>query len=232
MASATKNTNSDSTKEVKAIKEENVSNINIDEIISKAVEEAIKKTTEQYSGVINELNGKVNSLNEENKSLKDNIQDKPESLPKRVKIMYMGSGRASFPVGKVNIEFKNLFDVRDMLYDTFEDMLSLYSDYFNEFELVILSQPVREHIGIEYAFEDHGANKDIFYDMLKMSIDDCMIKIGNLSFSVANAFLKFFIEEHLKGNVDAMTKFSSITDYYMNHFGYDQIQEQIAEMKH
>jgi len=215
--------------ETKDIQENVNDKIDINLLISQSVEKAVQKTAEQYGSIISELQTKINTLSDENKDLK-NTSSKTDSA-KRVKLMHMGAGRANFSRGKVNVEFTELFDTRTVRYEIFEDMMDMFPDTFRSFETVIVDKNIREQVGLEMNFKQHGADKETFYEMLKMNISDCTLKISSFNYVVSMAFLKFFVTEYMTGNIDASNNFMAITKFYQDHFGLDQIQEQIQEMR-
>lgn len=201
--------------------EANNNTLNIEEIIKKTVEE----TSEKYKTQLSEYESKI-------KELESKVSDAPEHHKSRVKIMYMGAGRANFSKGRINVTFEKLFDVREIRYEVFLDMFDAYYSYFTRFELVVLDKDVREEVGLEYNYEDHGADKETFENMLKGSNIDCLKKLESLSYDLNMAFLKYFTDEYIKNSRDAVTKFSEITNYYSTKFNITDIQEAIQEMSH
>lgn len=207
---------------VEETKSEATPSIDIEAIIKKAIAE----TAQKYQDTIAEQENKIKEL--ESKVSTQDVQK--FSSNRRVKVMYMGSGTANFTRGRINVDFKSLFDTHDIRYDIFEEMYDQFRDWFTSFELVILDKEVREDLGLEYGFSEHGADKDDFYEMLKLSSAECLAEISKLSSSVSNAFLRFFVEQHLNHDQNTLNKFTDITNYYSSHLGIADIQNAIQEM--
>lgn len=216
----TKKAVTDSATESESTENKTDNSVNIEEIIKKAVAE----TANKYESQIVEYQNKIHEL--ENK-----VSDTP-THKERVKIMYMGAGRANFSKGRINITFEKPFDTREVRYEIFLDMFDTYYQYFTSFELVIVDKDVREEMGLEYNFEDHGADKTTFEEMLKGSATNCLHKLDKLSYDLDMTFLKYFVDEYIQNNRDAVTKFSDITNYYETKFNITEIQETIREMSH
>jgi hypothetical protein len=203
--------------------------IDIEAIIAKAIAEAIQKTSNEYKPVIVELENQVKALSDENQTLKNTQSEKVTT--KRIKLMYMGAGRANFAKGKVNLEFKKMFDTREVRYEIFEDMFDMFNEYFTSFELVILNKEIREQVGLDYSFKEYGADKSTFVEMLKLDVNKCIAKIDSLNSQLAVVFLKYFVDEYFAGNQDAQIKYNQITDYYRNKFNMVDLHDQISEMR-
>ena len=214
--------------ESKLVKEEvksPVSEIDISSIIKQAISEALKES----QAVIDEQASKIKEL--ENKiSVSDQGQSTGFNSNKRVKIMHMGVGSANFSKGRINVNFEEPFETRDVRYDIFEEMYDLYGDWFRNFELVILDKDVREYVGLEHTFKEYGADKNTFYEILRLKANDCLARLDKLKPMVAMTFLKFFIEEYLNHNPDALPKFGDITEFYKSRYGINEMQSSIAEM--
>lgn len=194
--------------------------------IEAIIKQAIAETAQKYQITISEQENKIKEL-----ELKVSYTDVQKfNSNRRVKIMYMGSGTANFTRGRINVDFKSLFDTHDIRYDIFEEMYDQFRDWFTSFELVILDKDVREDVGLEYEFQLRGADKKEFYDMLKLVSAECLKEISKFSPSVSNAFLKFFIEQYLSHNQDTLNKFTDVTNYYSSHLGIADIQNAIQEM--
>jgi hypothetical protein len=206
------------------IETKDTTSIDIESIIKKAVSETAKNYDDKitdYENKIKELEARCNNNSNNGSKFDPN---------KRIKIMYMGAGSANFSRGRINVDFKQLFDTHDVRYDIFEEMYDIFGDWFRSFELIILNKDVREETGLEYGFNTSGADKTIFFEMLKLDNAECLNKLSEFSPQVAMGFLKFYVDEYLKYNSDAIAKFSDITTYFQNHFGIGQIQNTIQEM--
>lgn len=208
-------------------KEENTTSIDVEAIINKAVVETAKKYESKLAENENEIR-ELKAQIEANQNM--NV---PKFDPnRRVKLMHMGAGSANFNNGRIHVDFKKLFDTVSVRYDIFEDFFDTYRDWFTNFEIVILDKDVRENCGIEYEYEEKGADKDAFYKMLKMNSADMLKKLNNFSYVVAMGFLKFFINEYLKNNVDTLTKFEDIQTFYESRYNISDLRDAAQEVLH
>lgn len=200
----------------------------IKQAVTQAVSQAVAETSSKYQTAIDDLLEKNKEL--ENKIAVTNQGVSGFNSNKRVKIMHMGVGSANFSKGRINVNFDEPFEVRDVRYDIFEEMYDMFGDWFRNFELVVLDKDVREYVGLEYAFKQYGADKSTFEEILKSSNKECLDRVNRLKPMLAMTFLKYFIDEYLKSNPNAITKFADISNYYKTHHGINEMQSAIQEM--
>jgi hypothetical protein len=198
--------------------------IDINAIIKKTVDETSKKFETQLKEdkcTIEKLEAKIKEYEDSNKTINPN---------KRVKIMYMGAGRAAFNKGRVNVIFDKTFDIRVLKYDIFEEMYWAFKPWFDEFEITVLDKDIRDEFGMEYNFKKHGADKTKFESMLSMSDKDIEDNLNGFSNMLKLSFLKYYLTEYINRNQDCTEHFSFIEDYYKKHFGYNDLNETITTM--
>jgi hypothetical protein len=204
--------------------------VDIESLIKDAVNKAILETSQSYENKIKELMVKTQNI-----AIKTVIEpEKSITMDpnKMVKIMHMSPGGATFKKGRINIRFENLFDSRPIRWEILDEMYWNFINWFNNCELVILDKDVREYYNIEYIFNNSGADKDKFYNMLSMDNNEMIKNIDKLSKMVSLAFLKFFIQEYLNGNTNALknNNFSEIQKFYKSKYNITDLQESITDL--
>lgn len=206
-------------------------NIDIDKMIQEAIAKSVAETSKTYQEKINILEAKLKEKEniKENTKEENSITIKPDKM---VWIQHMAPGGAGFHRGRVNITFDKLFDKRRIKWDILDEMFYEFHTWFDEFELVILDEEVRKYYGIENNFEENGADESKFIKLLSMKNNEMIDEISRFSFMVASSFLKFFIDEYIKGNVNCLknNKFQDVQNYYKKRYNIDNLQELIAEM--
>lgn len=206
--------------------------INIAELIKQAVAEATKsavsETSKKYEEIVSNQENKIKELEQK---LEDNIPINNEiTMPKRVKIMHMGVGSANFSKGRVNVDFKEPFEFRELRYEILEEMFDNFGEWFRNMEIVILDKKVREAFGLEYDFEQYGADKEKFEEILNSKTQDCLTQLDRLTPMVAMTFLKYFLDEHLNNNPIASMKFTDVTKFYESRYAIHEIQNTLSDM--
>jgi hypothetical protein len=196
--------------------------------ISAIIKQAVAETAMKYQTTIDDQANKIKDL--ENKIANANQNTSGFNANKRVKIMHMGVGSANFSKGRVNVNFDQPFDTRDVRYDIFEEMYDLFYEWFKNFELVVLDKDVREYVGLEHDFKIYGADKSTFEEILSLDNSECLKRVGLFKPMMAMTFLKFYIDEYLNHNPKTMAKFTDIVEFYKSHYGIDEMQEAIREM--
>jgi hypothetical protein len=201
----------------------------IEKMIQEAVAKAIKETSKVYEKQIEELKNQNNQTNiQEYKEENLNVVYRPEKM---IWIQHMGLGSASFKRGKVSISFAKLFDKRKIKWEMLDEMFYEFRDWFDNFELVILDKEAREYYNIENEYGVSGADESKFKSMMSMSNSGIIDEIDKMTFIVAMSFLKYFIDEQLKGNPKCFenNKLKSISDYYGKKYSVD-VQSSINEI--
>lgn len=210
-------------KVVDTVAETKEKEVDIEALIKAAVEKTAEKTAietaKKYQSKIDELQNKLNDFSK----IPDN---------KKVKIMHMAPGCATFDNGHVHVRFEDkLFDTVSLKFDTLSEMVDNWKPWFLDCEIVVLDTEARKELELEYEFEDHGADKKKFEEILKMDTKEMLDSISKLTTLVRYNFLKYFMECHIKGDPECLkgNKYFEVINYFENHEGLKDLQLSLSD---
>lgn len=197
--------------------------IDIQKMIQQAVADAVAQTSKIYEDKIKDLESRVETKQSENVIKENEIINKEISIKgdKTVWIQHMGLGSASFKRGRVSVVFTKLFDRRRIKWDILDEMFYEFREWFDNFEIVILDQEVREFYGIEQDYQERGCDEIKFKKLLESNNNSHIIdELRKLRFIPAMSFLKYYLDEYTKGTANCFTnnKFKELSEYYLSEY--------------
>lgn len=203
--------------------------IDIEALIQSTINRTVLETSKSFQEKIAKLE---EQLKEKNSKVENNSENKSIKSDKMVKIMHIAPGGATFDKGRVRVTFNKLFDEQKIKFDILDEMYYSFREWFNNFEIVILDKEVREYYGIEYEYEENGADKDKFISTLKLNSSDMIRVIDRFASIPAVAFLKYFLDEYIIGNTDCFSdnKFNEISAFYKRKYGINDLHQIISEL--